>query len=93
MSTFKSQPFVRVAQAPQDIDAQFWDVYERVLCLSKREVDVLRWTAMGKTAWEVGVLMSLTERTINFHISRVVDKLGVPNKTAAAVLAVRAGRI
>lgn len=59
--------------------------------LSKREIDVLRWTAAGKTAAEISKILKITERTVNFHVNKVVDKLGVSNKTAAAVHAALLG--
>ncbi|MGC1331053.1 autoinducer binding domain-containing protein [Pseudomonas sp.] len=59
--------------------------------LSKREVEVLRWSAQGKTAGDIGAILSLSERTVNFHISSAVKKLGMGNKTAAIVHAAQAG--
>ncbi len=55
--------------------------------LSQRETDILRWTAEGKTAWEVSVIMGITERTVNFHIRNAVSKLSCVNKTSAVVRA------
>lgn len=61
--------------------------------LSSREREVLSHTAQGKTAAQVGVLLFLSERTVNFHVSRAVAKLGAANKTEAVAIAVRAGWI
>lgn len=61
--------------------------------LSMRECEVLRWAAEGKTAYEIGVILGLTERTINFHISRSIVKLNASNKTNAVVKAVLMGLI
>ncbi|WP_213877399.1 helix-turn-helix transcriptional regulator [Pseudomonas sp. dw_358] len=61
--------------------------------LAARERQVLTFTAMGKTAAQVAVVMFLSERTINFHISKVVAKLGAANKTEAVAIAIRAGWI
>lgn len=55
------------------------------LRFSKREIGVMRWTAEGRTAAEVAQLLGISERTANFHISNVVAKLGVTNKTAAVI--------
>jgi LuxR family quorum-sensing system transcriptional regulator SolR len=55
--------------------------------LSAREREVMRWTAAGKTAYEVGRILGITTRTVNFHVARVLEKLNVPNKTQAAVKA------
>jgi len=55
--------------------------------LTEREIDVLRWSADGKTAFEVGVILSISERTANFHINNAVRKLGASNKTAGVIKA------
>lgn len=53
--------------------------------LSSREIEVLRWTAEGKTASEIADVLRISERTVNFHVTNAVTKLGVANKTAAAI--------
>ena len=56
--------------------------------LTLRERECLQWTADGKTAWEIGRILSIAERTVVFHINNVVQKLGAANKTQAIVRAV-----
>jgi len=53
--------------------------------LTAREIVVMRWTAEGKSAAEIAMILGISTRTVNFHTSSVVRKLGVANKTAAAV--------
>jgi len=55
--------------------------------LSKRETEVLRWTAEGKTSGEIAEILNLSERTVNFHIGNAMTKLNATNKTAAAIRA------
>jgi len=38
--------------------------------LTARELECMHWAAMGKTSWEIGSIIGLTERTINFHLAR-----------------------
>jgi LuxR family quorum-sensing system transcriptional regulator SolR len=64
---------------------------ERASVLSAREIDVLRWTAEGKTASDIATIMHITERTANFHIANCIKKLNATNKTAAAVKAALLG--
>lgn len=64
---------------------------EAMIKLSSREKDVLRWTADGKTAGEIAVIIKITERTVNFHISNAMEKLNCINKTAATVKAALLG--
>jgi LuxR family transcriptional regulator, quorum-sensing system regulator SolR len=59
--------------------------------LTARELEVLRWTADGKTSGEVGDILNITERTVNFHINQCIEKLGVNNKLAASVRAAMLG--
>lgn len=59
--------------------------------LTDREVEILRWTAAGKTAWEIGGILKISERTVNFHIQNVMEKFGVHNKTHAAAKAMGLG--
>lgn len=62
-------------------------VPESEVMLTSREREVMLWTAEGKTAYEVGQILAVSERTINFHINNVVAKLGASNKIQAAVKA------
>jgi len=61
--------------------------------LTARETEIMRWTADGKTAYEVSVILDITERTVNFHLNNVINKFGVNNKIAATVQAVLTGLI
>ena len=61
--------------------------------LSRRELEVLKLSADGKTAYEIARILSLSERTINFHVHRAIEKLGVNNKIAAVIAAARSGAI
>jgi len=55
--------------------------------LTKREVEILRWTANGKSAEEIAQIQHLSVNTIHYHIKKSIAKLDAPNKTAAAVKA------
>lgn len=55
--------------------------------LTQREIEVLRWTADGKTSGEVGEIMNISERTVNFHVNNALEKLGAANKTAGVIKA------
>jgi DNA-binding CsgD family transcriptional regulator len=56
--------------------------------LTPRERECLKWAADGKTAWEIGQILKITERTAVFHVNNIVQKLGASNKTQAIVRAV-----
>lgn len=59
--------------------------------LTDRELCCLQWAALGKTSWEMGVILGLTERTINFHIHNACRKLGVHSRQAAITAALQHG--
>lgn len=55
--------------------------------LTDRECEVLRWSAAGKTAEEIGKILGITERTVTFHVTSSLSKLDVTNKTQAVAKA------
>jgi DNA-binding CsgD family transcriptional regulator len=61
--------------------------------LTPRELDVLRWTMDGKTAWETGVLLSISERTAVQHLQNAMKKLQCNSKHQAVLKALRLGLI
>ena len=61
--------------------------------LSPRELEVLQLSAGGKTAYEISKILSLSERTVNYHVQNVIEKLNVCNKISAVIAAARAGII
>jgi len=56
--------------------------------LTAREREVLRWTAAGKTSYEIGIILSISARTVNFHVTSILGKMHAVNKTQAVVKAV-----
>ncbi|MGQ7792120.1 helix-turn-helix transcriptional regulator [Faunimonas sp. B44] len=61
--------------------------------LSDREREVLRWTADGKTAWEVSVILTISERTVAKHLESVRRKLDVTTTSQAVAVALQSGEI
>jgi LuxR family quorum-sensing system transcriptional regulator SolR len=66
-------------------------VPEALVQLTPREIEVLRWTAEGKTAFEIGQILSISGRTVNFHVNNVCTKLRATNKVQAAIKAITLG--
>jgi DNA-binding NarL/FixJ family response regulator len=60
------------------------------LGLTPRETEVLTWIAQGKTNSEIGMILSACTGTICKHVERILSKLSVENRTAAAVIALAA---
>jgi DNA-binding CsgD family transcriptional regulator/tetratricopeptide (TPR) repeat protein len=57
--------------------------------LSRREVEVLRLLATGRTNREIGEVLFISVKTVARHVSNIFDKLGVSSRTAAASVAHR----
>lgn len=55
--------------------------------LSEIEAEVLRWAARGKTAWETGQILHLSERNVRWHLEEAQRKLMTKNKTATVAVA------
>ncbi|MET0546969.1 MAG: helix-turn-helix transcriptional regulator [Caulobacterales bacterium] len=61
--------------------------------LSKREVECLRWAAVGKTDLEIGLIMSRSRATIRFHIHNASVKLNAVNRSQTVFKAAQLGYI
>lgn len=61
--------------------------------LTVRERECLLWTARGKSASSISVILGLSENTVNFYVKNAMRKLGTTNRIVAVVLAVRFGLI
>jgi DNA-binding CsgD family transcriptional regulator len=76
--------------------AAFSDLSRRVdrapdapIQLSPREKDCLTWTALGKSSWDIGTIMRISEHTVNFHIKNAMRKLGTTSRMEAAIKSIR----
>lgn len=77
--------------------------YVRVMCdaerlpvgvgLTKREVECLRWAAVGKTDHEIGIIMSRTRATVRFHLHKAAMKLESVNRSQTIFKAAQLGYI
>lgn len=57
--------------------------------VTQREAEVLLWIAHGKTNREIGVILSMSPRTVNKHLQQIFRKLNVENRTSAAAMALK----
>jgi DNA-binding CsgD family transcriptional regulator len=65
----------------------------QVPSLTPRERECMQWTAVGKSAWEIGQILNISEATVRFHLSNAFARLGASNRIAAVVRAVRWGLV
>ena len=84
------------------ISLHAFDVFERIRRtdplpaprpLSSRELEVVRWTAQGKTSVEIGRILSLSDHTVNAHMTNAIKKLDCVNRTQLVAKAIRLGLI
>ncbi|TKC92736.1 LuxR family transcriptional regulator [Trinickia terrae] len=66
---------------------------EASVVLTPREREVLCWTGEGKTSCEIGQILNISERTVNFHVNNVLLKLSATNKVQAVVKAIAMGLV
>jgi DNA-binding CsgD family transcriptional regulator len=61
--------------------------------LTHRELEVLTLAANGLSNLEIGAALQISSRTVGTHIEHILDKLGAPNRAAAAARAITEGLI
>ena len=61
--------------------------------LTARERDCLSYCAIGKTSWEIGLCLGISEKTVDFHIHNASIKLNANSRIFAVVKALRNGLI
>lgn len=59
--------------------------------LSAREREILAWTQDGKTYWEIGQILGISQRTVKYHFARIKAKLDVVSASHAVAKAMRLG--
>ncbi len=94
------------AEAPPDktthiyiLSVQYWLKYREIadLCkpstapLTSQELECLRWCKAGKTNWEIGEIISISEKTVEFHLGNAMRKLGAGNRITAVIIAIQEG--
>jgi DNA-binding CsgD family transcriptional regulator/tetratricopeptide (TPR) repeat protein len=90
------QTYRRLGAAPDlaRVDALSRDVHpSRPHSLSRRELEVLRLVASGKTNRHIASQLSLSVKTVDRHVSNVFAKLDVPTRAAATAYAYENGLV
>lgn len=65
-------------QAPEDLIA--FDV-------TGRQLECLAWAGEGKTAIEIGIILGISARTVEGHLAKACEALGVRKRIQAAIRA------
>ncbi|KKB09425.1 helix-turn-helix transcriptional regulator [Devosia chinhatensis] len=61
--------------------------------ISEREREVLRWIANGKSAFDVGTILTISERTVKEHLQKAREKLNASTTTHAVAKAIKSRQI
>lgn len=76
--------------------AHFFQAYDRSRYplgdptgLTERELEVVQWSATGKTSSEIATIMSLSDHTINAYMNNALRKLGCTSRTQLVAKALR----
>lgn len=64
---------------------------KRSSALTQKEIECLRWCKEGKTNWEIGAIQRISEKTVEFHLSNAMRKLGATNRITAVVRGIKIG--
>ncbi|MBR9970371.1 helix-turn-helix transcriptional regulator [Magnetospirillum sulfuroxidans] len=63
------------------------------VALTGRERECLIWSARGKSSWDIGVILNISDNTVNFHLKNAMSKLKTSTRVLAIVKAIRMGLI
>lgn len=83
------------------LSVQYWLKYceladrrtQDAVQLTGQEVECLRWCKEGKTNWEIGEILKISEKTVEFHLSNGMRKLGASNRITAVIMGIKMGLI
>jgi DNA-binding CsgD family transcriptional regulator len=100
MSPIEWQSFKRIALRDFHVVAHYFhnQVLEKhgaptsvFLELSEKEVECLKWAAVGKSTWDTSVILNISERTVKFYLDTARHKMNCLTKTQAVAKAVALG--
>jgi LuxR family quorum-sensing transcriptional regulator LasR len=57
--------------------------------LTPRELECLKWVMLGKSSWEISMILHCSEATINFHVANLKRKFNVQTRQQAVVKAIK----
>ncbi|GGK33375.1 transcriptional regulatory protein DegU [Caldalkalibacillus thermarum] len=84
--TAKEEPLIRVTDP-----SELRDEYEILQLLTKREYEVLQLLAQGKNNKAIGEELFISEKTVKNHVSSILQKLKVQDRTQAVIEAIKNG--
>lgn len=61
--------------------------------ISYREIECLKWSAAGKSSWEIGQILRCTEANVNYHFGNIRRKFNATSRQQAVARAIKLGLI
>jgi DNA-binding CsgD family transcriptional regulator len=61
--------------------------------LTPKEKQVIKWLKEGKSNWETSAILGISERTVKFHISNIMQKLDASSRAHAVAIAIERGLV
>jgi DNA-binding CsgD family transcriptional regulator len=77
----------------QAVRKEFADAESPRKSLTTKEIECLRWCKEGKTNWEIGEILTISEKTVEFHLSNALKKLDATNRLTAVIRGIQRGII
>ncbi|MDH3611679.1 MAG: response regulator transcription factor [Gammaproteobacteria bacterium] len=81
------------AKLMQHMNKRSANARQPTVSFSKREKQVLKLLAAGKTNSNIGTALFISESTVKFHVHSILSKMGATNRTEAVSIATRQGVI
>ncbi|MET0238661.1 MAG: DNA-binding response regulator [Sphingobium sp.] len=82
----ENEVLIRLNEVNPDADAA---KLRLTLELTQREAEVLLWVSYGKPNRVISDILSISPRTVNKHLERIFEKMGIETRSAAAAIAIR----
>lgn len=93
-TVYEGQAELHPQAAKKLLDAfQVPDKTSPIQDLTQREVEVLRLVAMGLTNREIAERLSIAQKTVKVHMSSILGKLDLSDRTQAAIFAIKQGLV
>jgi len=86
------EEFVKISDKKTEVDEWYAEKFDKT-SISPRETDCLHWAARGKTNWEIGEVLKISENTVRYHLKNAFEKLASNTRSSAVSRALSVGII
>lgn len=59
--------------------------------LTDRQLECLRWISRGKSSTDIGAILGISRRTVDYHVAIICDRLAVRTRMQAVARAIQLG--